>query len=386
MPNHIFVIIIPINVNIFIHEIMLKKTLSTVVIIMLAVAVGMLLCRFLSGNEDAWLCENGQWVKHGHPSDEMPAKACDRQTTDTAGDNDVQNNSTGIANPASVNCVEKGGTLEIKTDESGGQYGICVFQSGESCEEWAMFRGECTVGGPTTSATSLKTPSVNEIIKSPLVVEGTMPGNWYFEANARVVLLDGNNKVLVTAPAMAQGEWMTTSSVRFKATLIFNAPSTATGTLILKNDNPSGLPENDLTESYPVSFVQAQKTVKIYFSNKKMNPDMQDCSLVYPTDRKIADSSNVAELALNELLKGPTDSEKNQQYFTSINDGVKLQKIIIKDGTAYADFSSRIEYQLGGSCRVGAIRAQIEQTLMQFSTIKSVVISVNGRTDDVLQP
>ncbi len=29
----------------------------------------------------------------------------------------------------------------------GGQYGVCVFTDNYQCEEWAMFRGECRVGG-----------------------------------------------------------------------------------------------------------------------------------------------------------------------------------------------------------------------------------------------
>ena len=47
-----------------------------------------------------------------------------------------------IANPASVNCGQIGGKTEIKTDASGGQYGMCTFDNGTSCEEWALFRGE----------------------------------------------------------------------------------------------------------------------------------------------------------------------------------------------------------------------------------------------------
>ncbi len=50
-------------------------------------------------------------------------------------------NQTGMANPASVNCVNVGGTLEIK-DSAAGQYGMCTFSNGTSCEEWALFRGE----------------------------------------------------------------------------------------------------------------------------------------------------------------------------------------------------------------------------------------------------
>jgi len=52
-----------------------------------------------------------------------------------------------IANPASVNCEKQGGTLNIETRPDGGQYGVCVFTDNMQCEEWAMFRGECPVGG-----------------------------------------------------------------------------------------------------------------------------------------------------------------------------------------------------------------------------------------------
>ncbi|HUV46531.1 MAG TPA: hypothetical protein VMW29_00200 [Candidatus Bathyarchaeia archaeon] len=27
---------------------------------------------FLGGDEDTWLCENGQWVKHGQPHSQTP--------------------------------------------------------------------------------------------------------------------------------------------------------------------------------------------------------------------------------------------------------------------------------------------------------------------------
>ena len=49
---------------------------------------------------------------------------------------------TQLANPASVNCEQKGGKLEIVEGE-GGQQGICVLPDGTRCDEWAYFRGEC---------------------------------------------------------------------------------------------------------------------------------------------------------------------------------------------------------------------------------------------------
>ena len=57
----------------------------------------------------------------------------------------TQNNTNtviGMANPASVNCTTKGGTLEIRQDGSGGQYGVCLFEDNRQCEEWALFNGD----------------------------------------------------------------------------------------------------------------------------------------------------------------------------------------------------------------------------------------------------
>jgi putative hemolysin len=62
--------------------------------------------------------------------------------------------SASIANPASVNCGKVGGALEIKKDAAGNEYGMCTFQNGTSCEEWALFRNEgCKAGVAVTSTT-----------------------------------------------------------------------------------------------------------------------------------------------------------------------------------------------------------------------------------------
>lgn len=52
-----------------------------------------------------------------------------------------------LANPASVHCVQQGGTLEIRERPGGGQYGVCVFTDNLQCEEWALLRGTCPPGG-----------------------------------------------------------------------------------------------------------------------------------------------------------------------------------------------------------------------------------------------
>lgn len=53
---------------------------------------------------------------------------------------------TGIANPASVYCVEQGGTVKIVKDKAGNETGVCLFTDGSQCEEWSFYRKECQKG------------------------------------------------------------------------------------------------------------------------------------------------------------------------------------------------------------------------------------------------
>lgn len=82
-------------------------------------------------------------------------------------------------------------------------------------------------------------------IKSPFTLQGKARGNWYFEASFPYELKDSNGTTLASGPVQAQGNWMTTNFVPFSVTIAFPPPVTATGTLILKKDNPSGEPQND---------------------------------------------------------------------------------------------------------------------------------------------
>lgn len=96
--------------------------------------------------------------------------------------------------------------------------------------------------------------SSNQRIESPLTITGQARGSWYFEASFPIEILDGNGKRIAIVPAQATSDWMTAEFVPFSATLTFAKPDTATGTIIFRNDNPSGLPENDRWISVPVRF------------------------------------------------------------------------------------------------------------------------------------
>jgi putative hemolysin len=77
------------------------------------------------------------------PATSQPTPLPPTQSQPTSGQLDMPN-------PASVYCEEQGGRLEIRTDASGAQAGVCLFEDGSQCDEWAFFRGECQPG-PTGS-------------------------------------------------------------------------------------------------------------------------------------------------------------------------------------------------------------------------------------------
>ncbi len=73
----------------------------------------------------------------------MALTACTTNQTQTIEPATTDIPQVGMANPASVYCVENGNKLEIQTAADGSQSGVCVFPDGSTCDEWAYFKGEC---------------------------------------------------------------------------------------------------------------------------------------------------------------------------------------------------------------------------------------------------
>jgi len=243
------------------------------------------------------------------------------------------------------------------------------------------------IGEDGLAITSLKP---NQQIFSPLKITGSVSGNGWagFEGQVGTVkLLDKEGNQIGLAILNAVTNWMS-PTVDFQTYLQFSSGQDQDGKLVFLNENPSGLPENSREFSVPVKIKKGAgeiMKVKAFFSNNIMDPEIS-CNKVFPIERDVPKTSAVAKAALEELLKGLTSVEKDAGFATSINSGVKIQRLTIENGVAEADFDDRLEYQVGGSCRVSAIRAQIIETLKQFSTIKNVIISINSRTEDILQP
>jgi hypothetical protein len=133
--------------------------------------------------------------------------------------------------------------------------GSYVGRTGPNCEFL------CPDITASTSHLIVTSPIPGAKIKSPFTVTGQAPGPWFFEGSFPVTLVNWDGLVIANGIATAEGEWMTTDLVPFQAMFEFEPPYKAgdpdymkRGSIILKKDNPSGLPENDASKEIPVSF------------------------------------------------------------------------------------------------------------------------------------
>lgn len=121
--------------------------------------------------------------------------------------------------------------------------------------------------------------------------------------------------------------------------------------------------------------------IKVYFTNLEKEADETDRKIhVYPLNRG-TDRDEVAAFSLSEMIKGPTEEEKAQGYYSEVVvDGVlpgeEPFKIRIVNKVAYVDFTKPLKFNSASSKE--RAKMQIEQTLTQFVTIDKVVITVQG--------
>ena len=108
----------------------------------------------------------------------------------------------------------------------------------------------------------LAVPRPNERVASPLVVAGEARGVWFFEGSFPVAIFDDSGNEIASGIATAGSDpnnprgakWMTEEFVPFSAEVQFDAKGAKSGFVVLKKDNPSGLPEHDDALRIPVTF------------------------------------------------------------------------------------------------------------------------------------
>ncbi len=313
-----------------------KKITVTVITIITLVFTVILFLRFtIGGPEDNWLCQNGQWIKHGNPSAEKPTSGCVEQNYQNAtssqnsdpansvytidgkkisltdgkhSDNMIGSIKIFEANTkGDVNYDNLEDSVVILVNDSQGSgvffyVALAVKNSADYQGTDAILLGDRIApqnteirggiiivnyadrktGEPMTTAPSIgvsryfvyeenifkevfykndmievDSPAPASYVSSPLAISGQARGSWFFEAVFPVTLTDWDGLIIGEGLAQAQGEWMTEDFVPFTAVITFNEPVSKVsnrGALILKKDNPSGLPQHDDSLEIPVFF------------------------------------------------------------------------------------------------------------------------------------
>ncbi len=150
-----------------------------------------------------------------------------------------------------------------------------------------------------------------------------------------------------------------------------NAPPSHQPTQTPSSNQPSPTP----SEQSPTP-TQATYPVKVYFSKHPESDD--DPSKVFPVDRT-APTIAVASYAISQLIAGPSASETAKGYFSNVQ--VRSEPsdcsdqdftLTIKDTVATLRFCRTFDAR--GSVSDGQAQETIKASMLQFSTVKKVVI------------
>lgn len=177
------------------------------VAIVIAIVVLVFVVRFFtSGVEDSWICVNGVWTKQGNPRVPAPTAVCEK-----------------VVEPVAT-------TTEI------------------------------TYTNASVDLIVVELPFPDAVTGKEFSAIGQARGYWFFEASFPIEVIDANGNILAMGIAQAQPDpvtneinWMTEDFVPFKADIIIPETFMGPATIVFKKDNPSGLPENDASISFPIN-------------------------------------------------------------------------------------------------------------------------------------
>ncbi len=124
-------------------------------------------------------------------------------------------------------------------------------------------------------------------------------------------------------------------------------------------------------------------SVQLFFSPPAAPQGPEDCARVAPLRRELPPGTTaVATASLRLLFAGPSEAERAAGWrspFSAATAGW-LQRLVIRQGTAYVDLSD-LRQELSGAtsgCGAAELRAQMDRTLLQFKSVRRVRYAIDG--------
>lgn len=118
----------------------------------------------------------------------------------------------------------------------------------------------------------------------------------------------------------------------------------------------------------------SRKDVSIYL----LKLDEKTERIYLSSVRRTVTDKNILYTALDNLIKGPSQQERDKGYITAVPAGLKVRGIAIRGKIAEIDFNGSIEEGAAGDILLKRVQ-QIVYTATQFDSIESVIIKINGQ-------
>jgi len=100
---------------------------------------------------------------------------------------------------------------------------------------------------------NVSNPEIGSEITSPVTINGKATGDWFFEGQLQIQLIDNDGNIISSVPGKTNENWQTENLVSFEGSLEFTTDKEK-GKILIKKDNPSGLPKNADQIEIPVYF------------------------------------------------------------------------------------------------------------------------------------
>lgn len=112
-----------------------------------------------------------------------------------------------------------------------------------------------TYKNATADLIQIELPFPGAVTGKDFSIIGKARGYWFFEASFPIEVLDKNGKVLATVIGQPRDgdSWMTENFVNFKADVKVPQSYIGPATIVIHKDDPSGMPENAASISFPIT-------------------------------------------------------------------------------------------------------------------------------------
>jgi membrane-bound inhibitor of C-type lysozyme len=233
----------------------MKLLLSVIAGVVLLGGGYMLYQQFIAGNgadvftgePQTMFCDTGQEVSVRKANDEQQLELQVDGTTYVL-ERASATRGTRYTNGAGVSYLERIGETAVTVSTPNVLAALTCQPNREEMDESLPTNDGVTSPRATSSLIRVDEPAPGDVVGDPVLVSGEARGYWFFEATAPVVVTNWDGLIIGEGYITAEGDWMTEEFVPFAGTIEYELPAdsySATGTVIFKRANPSGLSEND---------------------------------------------------------------------------------------------------------------------------------------------